>query len=381
VQLPRLLQMMLYFRWILDALLLVGISLLAGLWLRAYLSHLPAPKGPVMILPAVMALLILIALWVLPLVSPPDSVYRGSLPKKPSLIAHRGVAMLAPENTLAAVNLAARQGVYGVETDIRISADGIPFLMHDASLERTTNLQEVYPERLKDRPEEFTIAELTQLEAGNWFVARDPFGTVAGGQVSQEEIKEYALQKVPTFAEALAIIRQSNLAFIFDLEPPPGDHPYAKSLFNICFNMIHDAGLDNQVWFLASEEQAEILRANAPEMKIAYGTDYRHPPSVELLQKFGYKMINSEYGLSKALIRKYQEAGLWVNLWTVDEPWQYSRLWLLGVDSTTTNNARTMLALNQPAWSIPYGKYLALWGFMGLASLALVLWLTLPVLR
>jgi hypothetical protein len=95
-----------------------------------------------------LALITLVGLWLVPALFPPNWAYQGDMPAKPALIAHRGASMLAPENTLAAAELAAQHEALGFETDIRISQDGMPFLMHDATLARTTNVGEVFPERV-----------------------------------------------------------------------------------------------------------------------------------------------------------------------------------------------------------------------------------------
>lgn len=79
----------------------------------------------------------------------------------PLVIAHRGAPTLAPENTLAAVRAALDIGSPAVEIDIRRSKDGVPVLIHDAGLERTTNGEGAVAE--------FTWSELRELDAGSWF--------------------------------------------------------------------------------------------------------------------------------------------------------------------------------------------------------------------
>jgi glycerophosphoryl diester phosphodiesterase len=78
----------------------------------------------------------------------------------PRWVAHRGAGKLAPENTLAAFRLGARHGYRMFECDAKLSSDGVPFLMHDAALERTTNGRGIGGER--------TWADLSQLDAGGW---------------------------------------------------------------------------------------------------------------------------------------------------------------------------------------------------------------------
>jgi glycerophosphoryl diester phosphodiesterase len=381
VQLLRIGQMIYYYRLVLDSFLLLGAALLVGIWARGALMRRKAAGKKLYPTPILLALLAIIILWVVPVAFPPDSVFRGALPPKPLLIAHRGAAMLAPENTLASAELAADLGVYGLETDIRVSLDGKPFLMHDDTFLRTTDVNEVFPDRATDWVENFTLAEVTRLNAGNWFIERDPYKTIANGQVSQDQLEEYKLQTVPTLADELEIVQQNNLAFIFDMKPPPGDQPYAGSFFNIYLNEIQRAGVDDLVWFVADKDQLGLIRSTAPTMKPAYGVDYQTPPTVEELKASGYQMVNAEYGLSKDWIRKYQDANLWVNLYTIDEPWQYSRLWLFGVTSTTTTNPQSMIEMDRPVLSMPFGQYLVLWTVVAFLGFVVILFLTIQVCR
>ena len=310
VQVPRLVQLIRYYRLLLDALIVLVAALLSGFSVRgAYLRKIGAGKK-INLLPIIFSVLILSLLWILPVIYSPDSVYRGNLPAKPLIIAHRGASMLAPENTLAAASLAANIGVYGLETDIHISNDGKPFLLHDDTFLRTTNIKEIYPNRASDRAEYFTLVEATRLNAGKWFVERDPYQTIRDGQVSASQIDEYITQTIPTLDEELNIVRQNNLVFIFDIKQPPADQPYSGSFLNICLNEIHNAGIDPQVWFLADNDHTEIIQSVAPAMKLAYGVDYQAPPPIDELTASGYQIVNAEYGLSKDWIHKYRDANL-----------------------------------------------------------------------
>jgi glycerophosphoryl diester phosphodiesterase len=92
---------------------------------------------------------------------------------KPTLIAHRGASGAAPEHTLAAYELALQQGADFVEPDLQLTKDGVLVCVHDTSLERTTNVEEIYPDRAtmvngkQSWPVvEFTLAEISQLDAG-----------------------------------------------------------------------------------------------------------------------------------------------------------------------------------------------------------------------
>ncbi|XP_015243372.1 PREDICTED: glycerophosphodiester phosphodiesterase domain-containing protein 5-like [Cyprinodon variegatus] len=78
---------------------------------------------------------------------------------------------LAPENTLMSFEKAVEAGCDGLETDVAISYDGVPFLMHDHNLQRTTNIHEVFPNRTNTPAAMFTWSELESLNAGSWFLS------------------------------------------------------------------------------------------------------------------------------------------------------------------------------------------------------------------
>jgi len=116
------------------------------------------------------------------------------------LVAHRGASAYAPEHTLAAYRLAIEQGADFVEQDLAVTKDGVLVCIHDPSLERTTNVEEVFPDRFVEdtaggKPRrrwfvyDFTLAEIKRLDAGAWFDAK------------------FAGARVPAWDEAVAAVR------------------------------------------------------------------------------------------------------------------------------------------------------------------------------
>ena len=113
------------------------------------------------------------------------------------LVAHRGASSYAPEHTLAAYRLALEQGADFVEQDLQISKDGVLVCLHDLTLERTTDVETVFPDRAtagiggsRTWPvSSFTLAELKRLDAGAWF------GPAFAGT------------RIPTFQEAIDLVR------------------------------------------------------------------------------------------------------------------------------------------------------------------------------
>lgn len=108
----------------------------------------------------------------------------------PRWIAHRGAGKLAPENTLAAFRLGAAYGYRMFECDAKLSADGVPFLMHDTTLERTTNGRAVLGAGASDVAGEHPWSSLSRLDAGSWHSrawAGEPLSTL-------ESVARYCLR-------------------------------------------------------------------------------------------------------------------------------------------------------------------------------------------
>jgi glycerophosphoryl diester phosphodiesterase len=115
-------------------------------------------------------------------------------------VAHRGASAYAPEHTLSAYRLALDQGADFVEQDLAVTKDGVLICLHDPTLDRTTNVEQLFPDRATTvtwegktqrawLANDFTLAEIKQLDAGSWFSP-----TFAG-------------ERIPTFDEAVALIK------------------------------------------------------------------------------------------------------------------------------------------------------------------------------
>lgn len=311
-------------------------------------------------------LILLVGLWLLPAIFPPNWAYQGDLPAKPALIAHRGASMLAPENTLAAGELAAEYDAFGFETDVRISKDGVPFLMHDETLQRTTNISEVFPDRVDDNASSFTIDELRALNAGLWFIQKDPFDTIDSGLISQAQLSLNQGQKIPTLAQALTLVDEEKMVILFDLRYPPQEHPYHDRFFENVFDLCKESGLNGDVWFLVGRDNLDIVLEEAPQMTRVIGVSSTDLPAPNELIELNYEIVNVDTGIIKEEIRAYRHEGLGVNVYTIDQPWLFSQFWLSGVTSVTTNNIHTFSQLNAPILNLPYSRFLLFWGLLGI---------------
>jgi glycerophosphoryl diester phosphodiesterase len=308
----------------------------------------------------------MLGLWLLPAIFPPNWAYQGDLPAKPALIAHRGASMLAPENTIAAAELAAEYDAFGFETDVRISLDSVPFLMHDDTLRRTTNILEVYPDRTDEDASNFTMDELYALNAGLWFIQKDPFNTIESGLISQAQLSVNQGQKIPTLSQALGLVDDEKMVILFDLRYPPQDHPFYDQFFDIVFDLCKESGLNGDVWLLVDRRNIDKVLAEAPQMTRVSGVSSTDLPDPDELIALNYEIVNVDAGILKDAILGYRQKGLGVNVYTIDQPWLFSQFWLSGVTSITTNNIHTLSQLDEPILNLPYSRFLLFWGLYGI---------------
>jgi glycerophosphoryl diester phosphodiesterase len=244
---------------------------------------------------------------------------------RPLVIGHRGFAEAAPENTLPSFELALDVGADLVELDFRLSKDGVPVVVHDRTLDRTTNARSRWRRRRIPVASK-TAAELATLDAGAWF---DPKFAGAG---------------IPRLADALDIIQARGVALIERKAGAAAD----------CIALLRQKGLINRVivqsfdWhFLLAfheAEPAQVLGALGPPAVLANG---RRPAAVfkrlsarwlDELRKTGAKIAVWDRRVSKGAIHLAHERGLKVWVYTVNETKLARRLLHLGVDGIITNN-------------------------------------------
>ncbi len=129
-------------------------------------------------------------------------VRRQPVAGSPLVIAHRGASAAAPENTLVALRLAVEQGADLVEIDVQRTRDGALVVMHDATLARTTNVRQVYPDRAPWRVGDLTLDEVQRLDAGSW------------------KAPDYAGEPVPTLSAALELLASTRVGLQLELKAP-----------------------------------------------------------------------------------------------------------------------------------------------------------------
>ncbi|XP_076005041.1 glycerophosphoinositol inositolphosphodiesterase GDPD2 [Genypterus blacodes] len=316
------------------------------------------------ILIAVLFVAVSAAIFLCPLlIRSPCLIESKELPPKPNLFGHRGAPMLAPENTLMSFERSMECNVTVFETDIQLSQDRVPFLMHDKDfgfLMRTTNVKDKFPDRDFRKSMNITWEELQRLNAGDWFLKTDPFRSVS--QLTAEDRKTARNQSIPSLVQLLDFAKQHNISVMFDIY----SDDQANDTVDIVNAIVKSDIAPSLILWLPPAER-EYVNQTAPGFIHVYD-------NVRDMEKAGGSHLNVKYNnLSTAEIRELRRKNVSVNLWVVTERWLFSLLWCAGVSSVTTNSCHLLQRMDRPIWVLAPGIYRAIWITVDLISLLIMI--------
>nr|XP_020491404.1 glycerophosphoinositol inositolphosphodiesterase GDPD2 [Labrus bergylta] len=304
------------------------------------------------------------AIFLCPLyIQSPCLIEMHKLPEKPKLIGHRGAPMLAPENTMMSFNSSVTCGVTAFETDVQLSEDRVPFLMHDHKAEflrRTTNVKDKFPDKYFSHSSNFTWEELKSLNAGEWFIKTDPFGSVS--MLSAEEKRKARRQTIPSLLQLLNLAKQHNVSVVFDLYSPDVENDTEDIVSTIL-----SSGIDQSLILWLPPEKRDYVD------KIAPGFIQVYKNTKDMLNKTG-NHLNVKYStLSMKQISDLRSMNITVNLWVVNERWLFSLLWCAGASSVTTNSCHLLKKMNEPDWVMAHDTYKVIWISVDVVSFVIMI--------
>ena len=218
-----------------------------------------------------------------------------------------------------------------------LTADNVPLLIHDATLDRTSNVREVYPGRRPWPVADFTWQEIQTLDFGSWFARSDPFGQVAAGRVSREELARLKGEPAPSLAQALAFSKEWGLLVnleIKDLSGRPGPDPAA-----LVAGLVAEMGMLDRV-LLSSFNHAYLRTIASLQPSLALGALVRNQEKdpVGLVRELGATSYHPrDNHISQAQIRDLVRAGIAVIPWTVNRPSRAKALFMAGASGIITD--------------------------------------------
>lgn len=222
----------------------------------------------------------------------------------PRLIAHRCGGALAPENTLAGLHVAARLGIRAVEFDAMLSADGVPVLIHDETLERTTNGH--------GRVADTSLADLLQLDAGC------------------HHHRAFAGESLPTLAQALALCDELGLGVNLEIKPTSGtEEVTGATVAALAASSTPRAGL-----ILSSFSEVALAAACnlAPELPRALLVEAIPQDWQSRLHTYACEALHASADrLDPEMVAAVKAAGVPLACYTVNQRRQAEELFALGV--------------------------------------------------
>lgn len=220
------------------------------------------------------------------------------------LWAHRGASAIAPENTIAAFRAAEGTGADGIEFDVRVSRDGVPVVIHDDTVERTTDG--------RGEVRRMSVRELQALDAGGWF------GSAFAGE------------RLPTLEEVL-VWAGERLRLNLEIKDPDAGAAVLELLRSFPRSRVLISSFDHNLMIR--------LRQGDSLLPLAFLLDspfWRR--ALKRASACGAESLNPRQDhVSRTMIAACHRRGLVVYPWTVDDPGRFKGLLRLGVDGVFSN--------------------------------------------
>ncbi len=240
----------------------------------------------------------------------------------PIIFAHRGASANAPENTLAAFELAINTGAKAIELDTMLSRDGIPVVIHDHTLERTTNGQGMVCDH--------DLRDLLKLDAGSWFS------------------ESYKGEKIPLLSEVLV---KYSRKILINIELKNYHAPF-DTLTETVIKLVDELEIWDSVLFSSFlPRNLKLIKEHMPQAKLAIlcpsgikGWFFRST----LYSRISPSIIHpAENDVDSKYIRREHNRGRRVHVWTVNDESRAKELFVNGIDGIFTDESMIMLDLSR----------------------------------
>jgi len=222
--------------------------------------------------------------------------------KQNLIIAHRGYSAKYPENTLLAFKKAIGKCDF-FELDVAFSKDGIPIIMHDDTLERTTNAKELPNFKLPYNIHDYTLQELKSLDASSWFS------------------KELPKQSIPTLKEALTLAKEHNLPINIEIKDLTNT-PFNKFATKKVLELVEALNMQDMV-LISSFKHDYLLQSKElnPNISTAAIQEEFHPKNtINYLKKLGVSAYNIDIEIfNPTLTKELLKEGIVTNVFTVND--------------------------------------------------------------
>ncbi|WP_425835227.1 glycerophosphodiester phosphodiesterase [Streptomyces fractus] len=257
----------------------------------------------------------------------PTTAQAASGHNSPVVVGHRGASAYAPENTLAAIDRAHALGVTWVENDVQRTKDGALVVLHDTTLARTTNVEQLYPDRSPWNVADFTSGEIAKLDAGSWKGA------------------EYTGARIPTLHQYLRRVDHNHQKLLMEIKSP---ELYPGIEDQILLQLRRDGWLDpgdvkhRLIIQSFNADSVRTVHARRPDIK----TGFLGTPAVSELPAYAkfadqinpsHTTISADYVKAVHALKGPHGKPLESYAWTVNDAKTAQKVAGLGVDGIISN--------------------------------------------
>lgn len=240
-----------------------------------------------------------------------------------TLMAHRGLNTFAPENTISAFQAALDNGINWIETDVDALGDGTPIIIHDTSLDRTTNRAGSYYD--------LTAADLPKLDAGSWFSP------------------QFAGEPVPTLRQLVQFMNEKGLNANIEIKSnEQGKKETLRLIDNIIAELEELNPARKVIISSFNHVLLHIFKQRAPKLPVGclYETVALYDDWKSMLELVGADYLHPEDNfLTAERVKEIHRAGFGINAWTVDDLGRANQLANWGVDGIISNVANTLMGI------------------------------------
>ncbi|MCA0970177.1 glycerophosphodiester phosphodiesterase [Halobacillus litoralis] len=230
--------------------------------------------------------------------------------KNTLIFAHRGASKLAPENTMPAFELAQASGAEGIETDVQLTKDNIPVLIHDENLRRTTNGTGFV--------QDYTYDELSRLDAGSWFSS------------------EFSNTPIVTLDEFLRWFKEQKMLLNIELKTNVIEYKHIESI--VYENLKNRQVLDRTVISSFNADSLVRMHEINPAVRTAFLTSTNRRDLVKYAQSFGANDLHVKHRiLDKKLVKQCHRQNMDLRVYTVNRTGMMKKCYKLGVDAIFTD--------------------------------------------
>jgi glycerophosphoryl diester phosphodiesterase len=257
---------------------------------------------------------------------------------KKLIVAHRGARSIRPENTISAFREGMKNSDF-IELDVAFSRDGVPIIIHDNTLERTSNVREFKEFKKPYRIKDYTYKQLLKLDFGSWFMLDDPFKTIENGTVKIEELKALKTQRIMTLDQVLKLLKRHNFPVNIEIKDATRT-AYDKTVVRTIIDLIEKHVMVNLVLLSSFNHKylRQAFKINPNIDTAALEEKFHSKDLVKHLKRLRVRSYNPALKIADSdLIKDLSNAGIFVNIFTVNDKKERLKLFEEGAKAVFTD--------------------------------------------